>query len=631
MIHPVVGGIRYACSHIYFQIFNVFGALGGEELEPEGHDVEPKRTALPLEVFHVEVGFQEQGHGLCSAIGDVCSTDNTEAGELTELEVNSSLSLDVQLSESLAIGKLWSNPDECWVGVEVKVADDGTDGASKKSKIPIQPGHKRLIVGNSCEKGLVEDVEDMRGIKQGLDELKDANVNLVEISAKAAFKSYKPENISDPLPQPKFGIMTEKNKKRAEMMKRRETIRIGMPRVLNIYSQAPMFTGYFEALGVKPRNLVFSDYTNEKLYKDGAKRGSIDPCFPSKLGIPHVHNLMAVYHKKKPLDIIFFPMMDCLTSPLINTQSRRTCPTVSTTPEAVKAAFTKEGDLFKEKGILYLDTFINTSEPIHFTRQMYLEFKDILGLSEAENERAVDAGYEALRQYNEDVLLGTGRETLKELEAENRLGIVMLGRPYHNDPGVNHEILEEFQKIGYPVFTMDSLPIDEDILTPLWQDDYDEYVQEHGKPPVNYKTGEPLTVAEYALDVEDVWKNSYSENTTRKVWAAKFVARHPNLVALELSSFKCGHDAPIYTVVEQIVEKSGTPYFSFKDIDENRPTGSIKIRVETISYFLKRYREDMVRDTKKMQGIDAQLRELEKQLREEYADLAAAGGGGGGM
>jgi predicted nucleotide-binding protein (sugar kinase/HSP70/actin superfamily) len=102
-------------------------------------------------------------------------------------------------------------------------------------------------------------------------------------------------------------------------------------------------------------------------------------------------------------------------------------------------------------------------------------------------------------------------------------------------------------------------------------------------------------------------------------------------VALELSSFKCGHDAPIYTVVEQIVEKSGTPYFSFKDIDENRPTGSIKIRVETISYFLKRYREDMVRDTKKMQGIDAQLRELEKQLREEYADLAAAGGGGGGM
>ena len=103
----------------------------------------------------------------------------------------------------------------------------------------------------------------------------------------------------------------------------------------------------------------------------------------------------------------------------------------------------------------------------------------------------------------------------------------------------------------------------------------------------------------HPLSIDDVWKNSYSENTSRKVWAAKYVARHPNLVALELSSFKCGHDAPIYTVVEEIVEHSGTPYFCFKDIDENKPTGSIRIRVETIGYFLKRYREDMVRNKQK--------------------------------
>ena len=90
------------------------------------------------------------------------------------------------------------------------------------------------------------------------------------------------------------------------------------------------------------------------------------------------------------------------------------------------------------------------------------------------------------------------------------------------------------------------------------------------------------------LSIEDVWKNSYSENTNRKVWAAKYVARHPNLVALELSSFKCGMDAPIYSVVEEIVENSGTPYFCFKDIDENKPAGAIKIRIETIGYFLKR-------------------------------------------
>ena len=65
-------------------------------------------------------------------------------------------------------------------------------------------------------------------------------------------------------------------------------------------------------------------------------------------------------------------------------------------------------------------------------------------------------------------------------------------------------------------------------------------------------------------------------------------------MALELSNFKCGHDAPIYTVIEEIVETSGTPYFSFKDIDENKPTGSIKIRTETIGYFLKRYEDRIV-------------------------------------
>jgi len=98
------------------------------------------------------------------------------------------------------------------------------------------------------------------------------------------------------------------------------------------------------------------------------------------------------------------------------------------------------------------------------------------------------------------------------------------------------------------------------------------------------------------------------------VWAAKFTARHPNLVALELSSFKCGHDAPIYTVIEEIVENSGTPYFSFKDIDENKPTGSIKIRIETIGYFLKRYQEDMRRKMAKTQRVQDRLAEYQAEL-----------------
>jgi predicted CoA-substrate-specific enzyme activase len=486
-------------------------------------------------------------------------------------------------------------------GNEVAPKVENKKPSKVKSKVPLEPGTQRLIIA-TCEKGTVEDLNEMKEIKKGLDAVKKENPNLCEIAAEKAWESFKPEIVADPIPIYAF---TEKTRKRIRLMENRRNIRIGIPRVLNQYSQNPLFSAYFESLGILPGNLVYSDYTSEQLYKEGAKRGSIDPCFPSKVAIPHIHNLLYVHHKKKKLDYIFFPMIDSLTSDLKYTQSNRACPTVTATPEAVKAAFTKEGDLFKEMGVVYLDTFLNIPERKLFTKQMYEQFKDILGLSEEENERAVEQGFKALDYFNNVILRGTAREVLKRLEAEDRLGIVVLGRPYHNDPGINHDILEEFQKLGYPILTQDSLPIDEDILERLFGEEVRKGVIRH------------------PMDISDVWKNSYSENTSRKIWAAKYVARHPNLVALELSSFKCGHDAPIYTVIERIVEKSGTPYFSFKDIDENKPTGSIKIRVETIAYFLKRYREDMIKEKQKRMKIEEQLKAYEARLRAELSEQLA--------
>ena len=51
-----------------------------------------------------------------------------------------------------------------------------------------------------------------------------------------------------------------------------------------------------------------------------------------------------------------------------------------------------------------------------------------------------------------------GREIIEEMERDNRLAILMLGRPYHNDPGLNHAILEEFQALGYPILSIRSIP-----------------------------------------------------------------------------------------------------------------------------------------------------------------------------
>ena len=383
-------------------------------------------------------------------------------------------------------------------------------------------------------------------------------------------------------------------------MQRRKDYRIGIPRVLNMYSFSPVFAGYLEALGIQPENIVYSDYTNGDMYRAGATRGAIDPCFPSKIGIAHVHNLLMVKHAKKKLDAIFFPMIDVLTTDLVNVTASNACPTVTSTPETAKAAWTKEVDTFKEVGVEYLNPLTNIQDKRLFEVNMFQTWANILGLSHEENKRAVDEGYKALAAY-ESSIQRRSRAVIDQLEREDRIGIVMLGRPYHHDPGLNHEILEEFQKLGYPIFSQSTLPIDEDLLDRL----FGEEVRQG--------------MISSPLEIQDVWKNSYSCNTNLKVWAAKFTARHPNLVALEMSSFKCGHDAPIYGVIEGIIERSGTPYFCFKDLDENKPTGSVRIRVETIDYFLRRYREDVIKRGEKRRGIEVHLAQLERELRSERA------------
>jgi predicted nucleotide-binding protein (sugar kinase/HSP70/actin superfamily) len=467
-----------------------------------------------------------------------------------------------------------------------------------KSKVPLQTGEQRLII-STCEKGQVEDVTAMRGIKAGLDAVKTANPNFVEIASREVWRSQNPQKIADPVPARAW---TTAARQRIALMKNRATLRVGMPKVLNMYVYAPLFSAYLESLGIEPENIIYSDYTSHEMYKAGAGRGAIDPCFPSKLGIPHVYNLMWVKHAKKALNVIFFPMIDVLVSPLKCASGSNACPTVTATPDAVKAAFTKETDVFAEHGIQYLDPILNLADRRLFSLQMFRAWAPVLGLSEEENECAVEEGFKALAG-SESSLRSRARETLDMLERENRIGIVMLGRPYHHDPGVNHEIMDEFQKLGYPIFSQNTLPLDEDMLERLFGEEVRAGVIQH------------------PLDITDVWKNAYSASTNHKIWAAKFTARHPNLVALEISNFKCGHDAPIYTVIEDIIESSGTPYFAFKDLDENKPSGSIKIRVETIDYFLRRYREDLVRKSKLSQGIEQQLAEYENRLRAQLSPV----------
>ncbi|MBT4610271.1 MAG: CoA activase, partial [Gemmatimonadetes bacterium] len=356
-------------------------------------------------------------------------------------------------------------------------------------------GPRRLIVGNSCEKGAVEHADQVRHIAARWKEQEAEVPNLQDIAATQVWR----KTDASPVPQTGQITWTRRQRHRRHLREKRPEIRIGVPRVLNLYSLNPLFRAYFESLGITDRNIVYSDYTSEAMFREGSKRGSIDPCFPSKACIAHVHNLLTKHHERRPLDMIFLPMIDCLPTDLVGTQACRACPAVTTTPAAVKAAFTKEGDQFAARGIRFVDTFVNPGEPQLFERQMREAFEPLLGVSAAENRHAIDAGYQALRHYEVETLQGQGERTLRRLEEENGVGIVLLGRPYHADPGIGHGILEQFQRRGYPVLTQDSLPRDAKTMHELFGAEV------------------AAGIIDDPLDISDVWLNSYSENTNRKL------------------------------------------------------------------------------------------------------------------
>nr|MBK7066089.1 CoA activase [Deltaproteobacteria bacterium] len=476
----------------------------------------------------------------------------------------------------------------------------------------------RYIAGFSCEKGTVESEDAMLALMADRKAIAKQFPNLVEYEAKRAFMHfYRPA----PMPEAgapvkdwviKKGIFSTKrvevtrpfNRSSAESRERRRRIRIGIPRVLNLYSTGPYFRTYFEALGILKQNVVFSDETTEEIWVEGGKYGSIDPCFPSKVAQAHVHNLLFHHHTdKKPLQYIFFPILTHVPSFGENVMDKASCPIVAGAPEVMKAAFTKEVDFFKQRGIEYLDPALTFAEPNLTARRMFATWASRLGITEDESDHAHREAMAALDAFDRD-LQDKGRAILETVEAEGRVAILMVGRPYHSDPGLNHGIPDEFQVLGYPILSVRSLPRD------------NEYLRRYFKP--EFERGQ------HPLDINDVWPENYSANSAQKVWAVKFAARHPHIALLDLSSFKCGHDAPTYGIVESIVSANGTPYAALHDLDANKPGGSIKIRVKTYAHSLKLHEEGLEDEGRKRDALARSIDEKRLELlRLKRAQLAA--------
>ena len=96
-------------------------------------------------------------------------------------------------------------------------------------------------------------------------------------------------------------------------------------------------------------------------------------------------------------------MYDVLHSPLVNIVGANACPTVTATPETVKAAFTKENDVFAEHNVQYIDPVLNFSDRKLFAHQMLQAWQPVLGLSSKKNDRAVESGFAALEDYEANI------------------------------------------------------------------------------------------------------------------------------------------------------------------------------------------------------------------------------------
>jgi predicted nucleotide-binding protein (sugar kinase/HSP70/actin superfamily) len=325
----------------------------------------------------------------------------------------------------------------------------------------------------------------------------------------------------------------------ASRAKDRSQLRVGIPKVLNIWTTHQFWVGFLKALGIESENIVFSSDTSEDQGREfGKGRGTVDCCYPVKAISGHYGEL--IFGQKKKINILLSPMIHSLPSLLHgHVMDTVTCTRVMAGPESVKAGFMKERDVFAENGIVYASPFASLGDRHMVTKQLHRDLKDVFNLDLEETERAVQAGYLALDNFTAKARQHS-RELLTWCAQNQKPCVLVLARPYHMDTGIGHEIDSELQAHGYPILWLQYLPGDAELMNWLFESD--------------------LRAGKIKSPFE-----------------------------MRLSIYECGMDQPTYTPAQKIVEATGTMFFKFGDLDSTKPGGSVRIRVETIVHYLAKY------------------------------------------
>lgn len=306
---------------------------------------------------------------------------------------------------------------------------------------------------------------------------------------------------------------------------------IGIPRVLNIYEDYPFWFTFFSELGYR---VIISGRTSKQIYELGMDTiPSESACYPAKLVHGHIANLV-----KRGVKKIFYPCVPNIIKEDLTADNNYNCPVVTSYPETIKANM----DLLQESEVMFYHPFVPMDMPSRMAKRLAEELAPE-GIPKQEIAKAVEKAYAEQDHYKQEVR-EKGQEALAYIQEKGIKGIVIVGRPYHIDPEINHGIPEMISSYGLAVISEDAVQHLGNVIRPL--------------------------------RVVDQWVYH-----NREYRAASFVAGQKDLELIQLNSFGCGLDAVTTDQVKELLDEYGKIYTLIK-IDEINNLGAARIRVRSL-------------------------------------------------
>ena len=324
-------------------------------------------------------------------------------------------------------------------------------------------------------------------------------------------------------------------------------------------------------------SIVFSSETSEEQHREfGKGRGTVDCCYPVKCMTGHYGQLML--GMPKGIDILLSPMIYSLPSFLHgHVVDSLACPRVMAAPENIRSGFTKERDLFADRGIRYVSPLVALAEPALAAKQLHQALKDVLyELTLDETEAAVVEGYRTLERFNQKLRDGA-RGILTGCALENRPCILVLARPYHMDPGIGHEIDVDLQSCGYPVLWT-QYSADRSRLAGL--------AVRRGSRCAHHQVGLRHR-RRVAVLLQREHQRAAVGGEGRRARAVDHL-RHP------AGQLRVRHGSADLHAGSAHRRASGTLFFSFQDLDATKPPAGVRIRVETIAHYLAQHSPSII-------------------------------------